>query len=628
MDMSSAGNYRRSACGIGVRRGTLRYRCLSNARCVAGALSFDDRPVIPRRALIAGSLALLSACGSDTPTGTTTGTGFTINPCGASGTLTLAIATSSRMDCSTGGTTVTLAGNGASYLVVPQLATDQGANTAVSYTLSSSASTATASRSPSDAGISASRIPGGGTLPNFRNLTAERAAEGLLRARATQRDYGASVRTRMLPAMSAALSAVVPPPAIGSIRSFRVVSNFTPTAYKTVGGKLAYAGDNILIYIDTLAPANGFTPTQLNDFGKLFDQTLYPIDTTAFGSPVDLDANGRVVMLMSPVVNGDSPAAQCATQGYVAGFINTEDFNGPSDPNSNQGEIFYTIVPDPGATASCAHTVQDLGANVPATFLHELQHLIFFSQHVIIGGAAPGSSALDEGLSIVAEELGSKYYEDKCPPPSCRTSPAQLFPDSSQGFLGSFLYDSYQYALHPDTASITLHEDDQNGFDWRGGNWLLARWLGDQFGTSVFKKLLKSTSNGAAVIDQATGQTFGSIFANFGIALYTDSLPGLPRTTAPPANRFSSRNVKALWARLFTTSGGAPDIPLAAPIQPRSITTDSSTRKMTPGSMSFYRLDTPASAASVTIRFAAPGGTALAATLKPQLAIFRLPVGQ
>ncbi len=43
-------------------------------------------------------------------------------------------------------------------------------------------------------------------------------------------------------------------------------------------------------------------------------------------------------MLMSPVVNGDSPAAQCATQGYVAGFINTEDFNGPTDPNSNTGE--------------------------------------------------------------------------------------------------------------------------------------------------------------------------------------------------------------------------------------------------------------------------------------------------
>ena len=532
------------------------------------------------------------------------------------------------MDCGTGGTTVTLAGNGASYLVVPQFATDQGANTAVSYMLSSGTATASASRSPSDLGISASRVLGGaGGLPTFRNLTAERAAEATLRARAIQRGYGSSVHTRLQAPAGSAFRALVPAPLVGSIRTFRVVSNFTASTYKTVGGKLAYAGDNVLIYIDTLAPANGFTSTQLNDYGKLFDQTLYPIDTTAFGSPVDLDGNGRVVMLMSPVVNADSPTAQCATQGFVAGFINTEDFNGPSDPNSNQGEVFFTIVPDPSATVSCAHTVEDLGADVPATFLHELQHLIFFSQHVVISGATPGSSALDEGLSIVAEELGSKYYEDKCPPPSCRTSPAQLFPDSAQGFLNSFLYDSYQYALHPDTASITLHEDDQNGFDWRGGNWLLARWMGDQLGTGVYKKLLKSTSNGAADIEQATGQTFGALFANFGISLYTDSLPGLPRTTAPATNRFSSRNVKALWARLFVTSGGT-DIPTANPIQPRTITTDSTARKMTPGSMSFYRLDTPTSAATVTIRFAAPGGTALAAALKPQLAIFRLPAGQ
>ena len=582
----------------------------------------------PQRALLAGFFALLSACGSDTPTGTTTGnTNFTINPCGAAGTLSLTVAASARMDCSTGGTTVTLAGNGASYLVVPQFATDQGANTAVSYTLSSSA-TASTSRTPIDVGISASRNSASvSALPTFRNLTAERAAEGLLRGRGMQRGYGSTVRARLQSPSGGALSALVPAPAVGSIRSFRVVSSFTTTAYKSVGGKLAYAGDNILIYIDTLAPANGFTGTQLNDFGKLFDQTLYPIDTTAFGSPVDLDGNGRVVMLMSPVVNGDSPAAQCATQGFVAGFINTEDFNGPSDPNSNQGEVFYTIVPDPSGTASCAHTVADLGADVPATFLHELQHLIFFSQHVVIGGAADGSSALDEGLSIVAEELGSKYYEDKCPPSNCRTSPAQLFPDSSQGFLGSFLYDSYQYALHPDTASITLHEDDQNGFDWRGGNWLLVRWLGDQMGTSVFRKMLKSTSNGAADLEQATGQSFGTLFANFGISLYTDSLPGLPRATAPTVNRFSSRNVKALWARLFTTSSGS-DIPTATPIQPRSISADSTARKMTPGSMSFYRLDTPTSAATVTIRFSAPGGTALAAALKPQLAIFRLPVGQ
>ena len=66
---------------------------------------------------------------------------------------------------------------------------------------------------------------------------------------------------------------------------------------------------------------------------------------------------------------------------------------------------------------------------------------------------------LDEGLSIVAEELGSLHYEAKCPGTACRTNPSQLFPDSSQGFISNFLYDSYQYALIPDTATVTLHSD-------------------------------------------------------------------------------------------------------------------------------------------------------------------------
>ncbi|MEO8623772.1 MAG: hypothetical protein ABI625_22015, partial [bacterium] len=273
------------------------------------------------------------------------------------------------------------------------------------------------------------------------------------------------------------------------------------------------------------------------------------------------------------------------------------------------------------------HTVADLGADVPATFLHELQHLIWFSQHVVVSGSTEGSSWMDEGLSIVAEELGSLYYEQKCPPPACRTNAAQLFPDSAQGFVSSFLYDSYQYALHPDTSSITLHDDSENGFSWRGGNWLLMRWLGDQYGTAFFKKLERGPSNGLVDIEQASGQAFPSIFANFGVSLYADSLPGLPRATAPAVNRFGSRNVKALWARLFATSGSS-DVPLSNPIQLTAIGTTASTVTLAPGSMKFYRLDTPATSATVTIQFAAPGGTPLSGALRPQLSVFRLPAGQ
>jgi hypothetical protein len=395
-----------------------------------------------------------------------------------------------------------------------------------------------------------------------------------------------------------------------------------------VTARLAFGGDNVLLYIDTLAPTGGFTADQLNAFGTLFDRTLYPIDTTAFGPPTDVDANGHVIMLMTQVVNALTKSSDCATNGFVAGFFDEEDLGGAtSDTNSNHGEIFYSIVPDPNGVASCGHTAANVGLTVPATFMHELQHLISFSQHFVLHRGSPEYGWLDEGLSIAAEELGSVYYEQKCPGTACRTNPLQIFPDSSQGFVQSFLFDSYEYALRTDTATVTLHSDSDNGFAWRGGDWLLMRWLGDQFGQAVYRRLDESSATGVANIEGATGQLFPSVFANFGLALVTDSLPGLPRATAPLPDRFVSRNVRQLWARLFATSSGS-EFPRPFPITIAPITADSSSRSMVAGTSAYYRIDTPANAPTVTIQFSAPNGGALPVNLEPQLAIFRLPSGQ
>jgi hypothetical protein len=53
-------------------------------------------------------------------------------------------------------------------------------------------------------------------------------------------------------------------------------------------------------------------------------------------------------------------------------------------------------------------------------------------------------------------------------------------------------------------------------------------------------------------------QPFPNLFANFALALYTDSLPGLGRTTAPAADQFMSRNVRQMWNRLFVARRSRP----------------------------------------------------------------------
>jgi hypothetical protein len=584
------------------------------------------------------------ACSHDAPTAPA-GPSFKNNPCGTGDTLRLAVAQAARVDCSNGGTTLSLAADGASYVIVPQFATGQASNVPVPFTISYGTATvanASGQRSAPGSTLAPSEVTSagswrpvmpvfdGGVLPPIVPNANQRAFDRALRARGRRLAGSRATRTLQLKSQAGppTIQAV---PAAGSVRSFHVLSSFNPGVpqFKTVRAQLAYAGANILLYIDSLAPSNGFTPDQLTSFGQYIDQTLYTIATTAFGPPSDVDQNGHVIMLMTPVVNADTPASSCVTSGYVAGFFDPGDFDGASDPNSNQGEVFYSIVPDPSGTVSCPHTVAALGLTLPGTFLHELQHLINYSQHVVVSGSQPGASWLDEGLSIAAEELGSLYFEQKCPPPACRTNPAQLFPDSAQGFVQDFLYDSYQYALKPDTASLTLNDDSGGGFSWRGGDWALVRWLGDQTGTALYGRLERGPSDGVTDIEQATGQAFPSLLANFGLALYADSLPGLARATAPAVNRFTTRNVKQLWARLFATSGPTAQVPRPNPLLLPPITTDTTTAAaMVPGTMSFFRLDAPIGKATVTIRFAARGGGGFGAALHPQIAVFRLPPGQ
>lgn len=569
----------------------------------------------------------LAACSSD-DAGTNPLTILQRSPCTGGAAVSLSALQSVRIDCGNHGSTVTLAGGGASYLIVPELATDNAADTLVPYRMFvTSGVPATQAMASRRTRPSSTRLFGDsdGRLRPLRPNLAQLQADRLLRARA--RSAWTSQRRSAGTPPSAAIARDLVPPSVGSTRAFRVMSNLSTSSFQSVGARLAYVGSNVLVYVDTLSPANGFTADQLHTFGRYFDQTLYDIDTTAFGPPTDIDQNGHVIMLMTPVVNTDTPSASCQTEGYVAGFFLEDDFNGTADQDSNHGEVFYSIVPDPNGTLSCAHTVADMGDDLPATFLHELQHLINFGQHVVVDQTSPGSSWMDEGMSIVAEELGSRYWENKCPPPSCRTDAAQLFPDSGQGFAQGFLYDSYQYALLPDTASLTLHVDSDDGFSWRGGDWLLMHWLGDQNGSGIYRILEHGPSDGVAAIEAATGQTFGAVMANFGLSLYTDSLPGLPRATAPATNRFTTRNVKQLWARLYATSSGT-DVPRPDPLQLFPITTDSSVAVIVPGTVTYFRLDTPVTAAPVTIEFSGPAGVPLPPTLAPQLAIFRLPPGQ
>jgi len=578
-------------------------------------------------------VAGIVACSHDsTSTGVKPTIGVACKPAAGGTTITLASTQSTAVDCAQGGTLFTLAGGGASYLLVPEFATGNLPITSTSYMLGSPnvSTSQVLAAAPLSSRANAMGAPGSGAVSPVRPGTRQQWFDARLRSADRKMLARGSFAANRSVAIAGPAGAQIAPD-VGSVRTFRVISTIDATVttpFKTVGARLAYVGTNILLYVDTLTAANGFATGDLSGIGDLFDKTLYPIDVNEFGQPSDIDQNGRLIMLMTPVVNALVTNADCQTSGFVAGFFTGFDL-GSRSPDSNQGEVFYTVAPDPGGLSSCAHTVADIERTVPGTFLHEMQHLINFSQHVIVHNASEAEEGwLDEGLSIVAEELGARYYEQRFPPPSGRTNPLQLFPDSAQGFIVGLLENSYHYLLKPDTATVTLHSDSDGGLAWRGSVWLLARWLGDLKGEGVYKRLESTALTGTANIEAAAGESFQTLFADFGVALYVDSIPGLSRSAVPQRDRFVTRNLRQMYAALFRAAGPSADVPRAFPIVAQVIAANQGvSASMLPGTVAYYRIDTPAGSGPVQLRFATPGGTALSGSLRPQVAIFRLPPG-
>ena len=112
-----------------------------------------------------------------------------------------------------------------------------------------------------------------------------------------------------------ARQALVAPPALGSQRSFQVLSKFDGSAFKRVTARVRYAGDHIVLYVDEDQPPGAFNDAELRTFGDLFDRTLYDLDVRAFGSESDIDGNGRVIFLLTPVVNALTSATRLQRAG-------------------------------------------------------------------------------------------------------------------------------------------------------------------------------------------------------------------------------------------------------------------------------------------------------------------------
>ncbi|MBA3259725.1 MAG: hypothetical protein H0T68_09700 [Gemmatimonadales bacterium] len=405
----------------------------------------------------------------------------------------------------------------------------------------------------------------------------------------------------------AASRAAAEPPAVGHQRTFKVCETAECDDFVDVAGTARVVGERVAIYLDDAAPAGGYSEEDLLRVGGLFDNYLHPIDTTAFGSESDLDGNEVVVVLLTAQVNNLRP--NCNTTGnIVVGYFYGLDLL-PDRSNSNGGEVFYGLVPEPD-NPTCTTSREEAIVYLPSVFAHEFMHMIGFNQGVLERGARRVEQTwLDEGLAHFAEELAGRQVPDaECQPSfdNCETQ----FIEENLGNAQLYLEDpEATFLIQPDTSTGELSE--------RGANWLFVRWLADHYagtqplGAELTRALVQTTLRGSANVEAFTGESFDDLVARWQLANYLEDLPGF--TPADETLQYSS------WA--------FREAYLPYPLEPDSTETGAYSRAGTlrGGSGRHLRIIQPGSAAPVTLRLTRDDGdSALSDDAEPRVALIRI----
>jgi len=299
-----------------------------------------------------------------------------------------------------------------------------------------------------------------------------------------------------------------------------------PGAYTSVTANLRYTGQHTLIYVDVDTPEANLPQARIDEIGARFDDVDHDTDVMHFGAETDIDSNGKVMVLLSPVVNALSSTSDGSW--YIGGFFNPADLDvWWSTPGiSNHGEIFYAIVPDPtGQWSPIHHPVLATVAAIKSILAHEFQHMINMGQrHLIQGNLNTPQEELwlNEGLSHLAE--GFCGYDDQ------NTARVKLY-------------------LHGDGPSLTSLVQGPANLAERGASYLFCRYLEDRWnGTSL--DLIGGPEAGPANVAQAiagAGLDFDQVFKDWAAAIYLDDRDldgdGTPEDLGP-AYRFTSHNLR------------------------------------------------------------------------------------
>ena len=378
------------------------------------------------------------------------------------------------------------------------------------------------------------------------------------------------------------------PPAVGSEMTVNTSMSTSCSSRINHTARVAAVSNGAIILTDSTNPPGGFSDADYASIATTFDTLVAPVDTTTFGSPTDLDGNGRVIILFTRAVNELTPSQ---SDTYTAGRTMTRDLfpttalvndsrfsttrSFPCDA-SNVGEIFYILAPDPtGVVNGNVFTAGFVDSVAVITIAHEYQHMINYSRRMYLLGLQPSQWAdeiwLHEGLSHTAESL--VFHEASGLPTRTNIGlPDLTNPTNDQAFnafnlymIGDFfLNDSYVGAV---ATTSPYHQGDPVDLSTRGAIWSFLRYAADQSGqtdgvgkANFFYRLVNSGLLGLTNLETQLGVTGAGMQAmvrDFAVSVYADDWVGVdPRFTQPSWNMrsiYAGFNDPTFYYPLLTT---------------------------------------------------------------------------
>ena len=380
------------------------------------------------------------------------------------------------------------------------------------------------------------------------------------------------------------------------------------------------------------------------------DQLVFPIVTTYFGPPADLDENGRVWVLLTAVVNRTTPMGSST---FIAGFFNPSDLSDRAGcAASNQGEVLYLLGPDPGGELSNPVEPAFALSNALGVSAHELEHLLSAEQRIVFGGgtfADLEDAWLGEGLAHMAETAVGLAAADLQPGRNLDYAALSADPE----LFASFHFANFRRAgYHLEDPNRTLALGTSGSGDpggvpslrMRGFGWLFLRWMADHgsfggggiLGGAAEEEMFRDLSSGGpartrgvANVERVAAGVLDSpgwreLLARWGPAPATDDRSA----AATGESRITTFDLPDIFGALHAALPDTRPFEILFPLDPETVILEGTVAashdfELGASTTAYFVLESDGPHPDVELELTTQTGADVPATVRPQIVLFR-----